>query len=311
MFRPSPPTRLLVAALAAAPVVGARAEIQFGNLPPLRWGAEVAVGAEYDSNVSVEEVDRASNASDIALTIDAGGEVEQSLGERAEIGLTYDFSQSLYREFSQVDRQTHILGGDLRWAFDAADADVSAYYIHSRLDRKKFLELYRVSPAISGFLAKQWFARTAYVYQDKTIEERPLRDAITHSGEVDLYYFARGLRSYVNMGYRYKDEDANAAQLDYKSHSVKLRFIQRIEFASRLTKLELSWRYEDRDYTSETPSIGERRRDKRHRLRADFEIPVLERAAVLFYYAYGDYNSNLERVDYTQNIAGARFIFRW
>ena len=63
MLRRSPLPRLLVAALTAAPVAMARAEIQFGNLPPLRWGAEMAVGAEYDSNVSVEEVDRASNAS--------------------------------------------------------------------------------------------------------------------------------------------------------------------------------------------------------------------------------------------------------
>ena len=292
-------------------VAPALAELRLGSLPPLRLGAELAAGLEYDSNVSVEEVDASSNLSDYALTIDAGLKAEQPLSERAEVGITYDYSQSLYQEFSQVDRQTHILGSDFSWRFDALDSDMSVFYIHSRLDGNKFLELYRASPALSGFLAKKWFLRGAYVYQDKAIEERPLRDAVTHSGEADLYHFIRGLRSYVNLGYRYRDENAEARQLDYRSHGVKLRYVQRVPVFSRLAKLELSYRFEDRDYVSITPSIGEERADKRHRLRADLEIPLTEQGALQLYVGYADYDSNLERVDYDQTIIGTRFIYRW
>ena len=191
------------------------------------------------------------------------------------------------------------------------DSGVSLYYILARLDGDKFLELYRVSPSVSGFLAKKWFARGAYVYFNKSIEERPDRDADTNAGELDLYYFRRGLRSYFNLGYRYKDEDAEASEFDYSSNSIKLRYIHRWEMFSRLAKLELSWRYEDRDYDGITPSIDEQRNDERHRWRGDFEIPIIGNSALQIYYAYSDNESNYPQSDYTQTLVGTRFLYRW
>ena len=289
----------------------AEAQHKDDALAPAQYSAEVGMGAEYDSNVSVEEVDRASNQGDYALTLDVGLEAQKELSRKIEVAATYDFSQVLYKDFSEVDRQTHILGTDLALNLDTVDTGVSFYYIISRLDNEKFLELYRVSPSVSGFLAKKWFARGAYVYSDKSIENRPGRDATTNSGEADLYYFRRGLRSYFNLGYRYKHEDADADRLDYTSNSLKLRYIHRFEIFSRMAKLELAWRYEDRNYSSVTPSIDEDREDQRHRWRADFEIPIIGRSAMQVYYGYANYDSNYSPADYTQNLVGTRFFYRW
>ena len=158
---------------------------------------------------------------------------------------------------------------------------------------------------------RKWFARGAYVYFNKSIDTRPDRDADTHSGELDLYYFLRGLRSYFNVGYRYRDENAEGARYDYTSNAVKLRYIQRFEVFSRIAKLELAWRYEDRDYSSETPSIGEDRDDERHRWRADFEIPLVGRSSMQVYSGYADYDSNYPQADYTQTVVGTRFMYSW
>ena len=310
---PSPTlcARFFCAILAWTPAIHAQADQGTGKLAPAQYGAEVGIGAEYDSNVSVSEVDRSTNQGDYALTMDASLEAKKGLSDKLDVSASYDFSQTLYEEFSRVDRQTHILGTELMLNSKQVDSGVSLYYINSRLDGDKFLELYRVSPSVSGFLARKWFARGAYVFSDKSIENRPGRDANTHSGEADLYYFRRGLRSYFNLGYRYKNEDADADRLDYTSNSVKLRYIHRFEIFSRLAKLELAWRYEDRDYSSITPSIDEDRSDDRHRWRADFEIPVLGRSALQFYYGYANYSSNYPSADYTQNLFGTRFLYRW
>jgi hypothetical protein len=302
-------TALTANAVAVAGVTGTEEEP--GGLPPPRFGAELGIGVEYDSNISVEEVDRASSESDYAMTLDASLEMRQDLSDTTELALNYDYSQNSYNEFSQVDRQTHILGSDLSFKFGELDSGLSAYYINSRLDGSKFLDLYRLSPSVSGFLAKKWFARGAYVYVDKSIESSSQRDASTHAGEIDLYYFRRGLRSYFNFGYRYKDEDAEADRLDYQSSSAKIRYVHRIEVFSRLAKLELSWRYEDRDYSSETPSIDEERADKRHRWRANMEMPLVGKSAVQVYYGYSDYDSNLPSSDYNQTIIGTRFTYHW
>lgn len=296
---------LLSAFVAGATVPAVRAE-------GTSFTAEVGIGGEYDSNIAVEEVDASTNQSDYALTLNAGAGVAQELGAITELSATYDYNQNIYETFSQVDRQTHILGTSLDFDLDKFDTGVSMFYINSRLDGRAFLELYRISPSVSGFLAKKWFARGAYVYSEKKIENRPARDAETDAGEADAYYFRRGLRSYFNLGYRYRDEDATADRYDYESHSIKLRYIHRLEVFSKMAKLELAWRYEDRDYSSITPSIGEERKDDRHRWRLDFELPVFtEGSAVQFYYGYADYESNLPSADYDQTITGLRFVHRW
>jgi hypothetical protein len=303
--------RLFTALLALGALQGYAAETDKTPSGP-QFSAELGIGVEHDNNIAVEEVDRASDESDYALTLNAGAGFKQDISSNAQISLTYDYSQSLYKEFSQVDRQTHLLGTSLDFDLESVDTGISFFYINSRLDGDAFLELYRASPSISGFLAKKWFARAAYVYSDKSIENRSARDATSNAGEADLYYFRRGLRSYFNVGYRFREEDANADQYDYQSNSLKLRYIHRIELFSRLTKLELAWRYEDRDYGANTPNIGEERSDKRNRWRLDFEVPVLGNAGVIqFYYGYADYDSNLPQADYNQTITGTRFVHRW
>jgi hypothetical protein len=104
---------------------------------------------------------------------------------------------------------------------------------------------------------------------------------------------------------------AGAARYDYTSNSVKLRYVWRFELWTTLAKLELAWRYEDRDYSSITPSIGEKRADNRNQWKADLEVPLTVAAALQFYYGYGDYESNYDPVDYDQTIIGTRFVYRW
>ena len=307
LFRP---VRMLAAAL-AWPLLGLAKTVSGAEKPATDWSALVGVGLEYDSNVAVEELDVTSNQGDYAMTLDAGLGVKQKLSEKMTGSVTYDFSQSVYDKFSQVDRTTNMIGADLGLDLARVDPGISVYYINSRLDGSQFLELYRVSPSLSGFLGKKWFARGAYVYSDKTINDRQGRDATTNAGEADAYFFMRGLRQYFNLGYRYRNEDAEANQYDYLSSAVKLRYIQRIELFSRLTTLELAWRYEDRKYRSDTPSIAEKRHDQRNRLRIDYEIPVFGQGAVQFYAGYADYQSNYAPADYNQTLVGTRFMYSW
>lgn len=275
------------------------------------FNAELSIGGEYDSNVTVDEVDLNSSQSDYALTMNAKLESHTPLPNETKLDLSYNYSQNWYSEFSEVNRQTHILGSSFELDMGKLDGGISLFYIDSRLDKENFLTFYRISPSITGFIAKKWFLRAAYFYSDKDIERSSQRDAVTNAGEFDAYYFRRGLRSYFNVGIQYKDEDANAEEFDYKSGNLKFRYIHRFDLFSRVATLELAFRYEDRDYTSPTPSIDENRSDQRQRWRIDLEVPVIERGAIEFYGAYGDYDSNLPRADYKQNIIGTRFVYYW
>lgn len=308
MARPAHTLRFfcaLIAWNAAVPLQGAEQSTS------TTFSAEVGVGVEYDSNVSIDELDATSNQSDYALIVDAQLNLEQQLGDTTDLSLTYDFSQSNYDQFGELDRQTHLLGADIATDLGPVNSGLSLYYIHARLDGEAFLEYYRASPYVSGFLAKKWFARGAYVYSDKTIEQREQRDAESHAGEFDLYYFRRGLRSYFNLGYKFKDENAVAARFDYRANNLKVRYIHRLDLWDEVLKLEFSWRYEDRDYSAITPSIGEKRDDQRHRLKFDMEYPVFDSALIQFYVGYADYDSNYPRADYDQRVIGTRLAWQW
>jgi hypothetical protein len=276
-----------------------------------RWRAELGVGAEYDTNVTVDEVDLSSGQSDYARILDFELGVKHNFSEKTAASLNYDISQSSYNEFSRVDRLTQILGADINTDLGGSNAGVSAYYIDSQLDGEPFLRFVRASPYVSGFMSRRWFARGAYVYSEREIDQRPQRDAQTQNGEIDVYFFQRGLRSYFNLGYRYRDEDAVADELDFRAHSIKLRYIRRFALWQQQAKAEFAVRYEIRDYPSDEPTIGEPRQDDRIRWKLDLEMPLSKRVAWQWYYSYGDYVSNLPRADFTQTIVGTRLQFRW
>jgi hypothetical protein len=190
-------------------------------------------------------------------------------------------------------------------------AGVSAYYIDARLDGQPFLQYTRFSPSFSGFLSKRWFARGAYVYSERKVEERSQRNATTNTGEVDFYYFRRGLRSYFNLGYRYRSEQTESDELDFSGHGLKFRYIRRWDVLGRKAKTEIAARYEVRDYSSIEPTIGVPRDDERLSFKINAEIPVSQKVSWELYFSHGDYESNLPRADFLQTIVGTRLEYAW
>ena len=119
------------------------------------------------------------------------------------------------------------------------------------------------------------------------------------------------MRTFLVAGYRYEDENAVDSQFDFTAHNLKARFSQRIPIGQRAAKLKLGWRYENRDYSSLTPSISAVRTDDRHRLQVELEVLLSDVLFSLVQYEYADFSSNLPSADYTQSVAslrlGARF----
>lgn len=267
---------------------------------------ELNAGAEYDSNVSVNELDANTGADDVAAVIDADIEFETALGKDTEFNAGYSFSQSLYSEFTDFNLQSHFGTVDLSHDFGVFDLGAAYRLIYTRLGGDGFLLLQQASPYVSRFFGKKLFVRADYTFTDTDFEGRVDRDAEGHAGGADFYYFANGVRTYFVVGYKYEDEDAVDPQFDFHANNFKARFAQRIPLGARDMKFKLGWRYEQRDHTSVTPSIGVERDDDRHRFEAELEVPVTDRVFLLFDYEYGDFSSNLPSADYTQHVASAR-----
>jgi hypothetical protein len=266
----------------------------------------VSLGYEYDSNVSVDELDRNSSVGDGGVLFAADISLDHDLTDKTSASASYGYSRIDYQDFDFLNRETHMLGGSVSSKWQKLTAGINYFYINARLDGKDFLTYHRASPSLSGFVSRRWFLRGAYVFGDKTIARRPGRDAQNHGTELDAYYFWRGLRRYINLGYVYRQEDSQAERYKYDAHQVKLRVVQRFNVFSRLSTLELGLRYEDRNYTEATPSIGQKRSDERFRAAVEFDIPVSDRINWTIYGGYSDYVSNLPSADYDQSLIGTR-----
>lgn len=295
----------LICTLKSLPVTATESGI------PVNTRANISLGGRYDSNISVEELGDIVIGNDVAATVSGSIDAVFTLSQKHKLSTSYDFEQSIYQTFTQVNTQTHI--GGVQWDMSVKPASIGASFHHvlAKLDNSSFLKSSRLSAFTSGFLTKRWFMRGAYVFNNRDIVDREERAAQSHTGEVDMYFFQQGLRRYINVGYRFKSENARDSNRDYDSQDIKLRIIQRLALWKWPIKIELSARFEERKYRATTLWLNNTRNDKRLRLRTVFDINFNTHTTLSFYYSHNDYKSSLALFTYDQSSIGTKIRYQW
>lgn len=298
------------AALAVAgPVFAAGVDEEKPKQGP-SFEAEFSAGAEYDSNVSVNDVDTNTGSDDFAAVIDADFEATIPAGLRTEIEIGYGFSQSLHADFTAFDLQSHLATAEVSHDFKVVEVGAAYRFAYSRLGGDPFMTMHQVNPYAAASLGEMVYVRGGYTWSDRDFDADPLRDSKRRAYGGDVYLFLNGVKSYVAAGYQRERDNAVGDEFDYQSDNFSVRFSQRFDFAGEDAKLSLGWRREDRDYEAITPSIAAIRADTRDRFQAELEIPISSRAFVRAEFEHGDYDSNLPAANYKQDVAGLRLGLR-
>lgn len=281
---------------------------------------EIAAGAEYDDNISVGQIDVNTGQDDFAAVIDADFDVGVPLGVRTELDLGYGFSQSLHKDFTAFDLQSHLATADLSHDFVLFEVGAAGRVAYSRLGGDKFLTMYQANPYIAKFIGDLLYVRAGYTFSDKNFAEQtpippapalPSRDAKNRAFGGDVYLFLNGVKSYFVAGYERERENALSDEFDYHADNFRVRFSQRFDLGGNDAELSLGFRHERRDYDSVTPSIGAVRDDERNRFQAELELPINDWAFLRAEVEHGDYKSNLPSADFKQNLAGLRLGVRF
>jgi hypothetical protein len=268
----------------------------------LPFSVTVAAGFEYDSKVTVEELDITGNVSDFAAVLDLDLDYLKRFEQGTDVRAGYSLSQKNYFDETDFDLQIHNLSFDLKQNFEDFDAGLQNYNVLARLDNQQLLRFHHFSPYFTSFLTRRLYVRGAYFYRDKTFEDNPDRDADVHAGDLDLYFFIDGIRNYIVAGLRYENEDTLADEFDFKGQQFELRYSRRLDwYGDRPVRLRADWRYENRDYQSVTPSIGVKRDDTRQRWRLRLDLPVSEKLTTLLTYQYRSHSSNLASADFSDH----------
>ena len=85
---------------------------------------EGKIGAEYNSNVAVQELDANTGQGDWAATLNARADVSGAPMDKLKLSAGYEFSQTLHDEFDAFDITLHRLYGDASYDFSGVTAGV-------------------------------------------------------------------------------------------------------------------------------------------------------------------------------------------
>lgn len=272
---------------------------------------EASVGLEYDSNITVQEVDLETGEGDMAGLIDFSVNYDAEVNDSTTFAMGYSFSQSLHEDASDFDLQSHILTALAKHKFDGFDLGVNYLYINTSLGGESFLKIHKASPYVAFFATPALYVRATYSYTDKNLVTSNDRDAQTHGLGASAFYFMNKSKTYIMMSYRYDSLDANADHFDYNGHDLKLRYQVKFPWAGRDARFRIGGRYVKRNYDGITPSIGEARDDERTSLETMLEIPFLDNWTAALKYRYTDATSNLPSADYTESLISFEIGFEF
>lgn len=262
---------------------------------------EVGAGAEYDSNLSLEEVDRVAGESDVAALFEArlGGEYRAT--ERLTLTADYDFSSRQYRHQDQFDLDIHTLSADAGYHIDAVTLGASHHFSHARLASEGFLDLAQTSLYLSKLFDNDVFIRTAISDKRKRFDDNRERDAEGTGLTATLFQFFNDGRSFVSIGGRLDTENARADRFDNDARQARVRASNRFRLGEHSHRIQLGWRYLERQYEREMGLLGENGRHDRQRiLDASWAVDLNTLLTLKSTVEAGHYESSLERADYNE-----------
>lgn len=260
----------------------------------------VELGAEYNGNLSITELEIASGESDVAGIAEAGLDLSWQPAERWRFEGGYSYTGSRYQDIDNFDLDLHLLYGDISHEFNFITLGANHYFADANLGGDSFLTLNQSSLYAGKLFGERWFLRAALNFIDKEFDTFTDRDAENEGISLDAFWFFNEGRSSVSLGYGAEEEDTRANRFDYDGDTLRLRFNNRFTLLTREARLQLGYRWQDRDYLSVTPAIGQRR-DDRHRIAdAELELSWFNNFAVIGRLEHGEYASNLPSADYSE-----------
>lgn len=299
------PVAMLVAGAALLTTVSAQAKDE------KPFSLVVTAGAEYDSNVSVEQTDVITRQGDMLAILGVEAKYKAKLADKTALTLGYDFEQTLHSDFTDFDMQTHTLsaGLDTQVAGVGVGADYS--FSHILLGGDGFLDMHQLSPSVSRFVTKSLYVRGGYTYLDKNFDTFDSRDAKNQQVDGSAYYFFMNNKAYVSFGARYEHENTVSATLDYDSFQLSANLQLPITLLERAGKVKFGYAYRERQYDNITPSIGEKREENRSTFKASAELPLVGKFVFKPEYRYVNRNSNYAFSNYNEHVVTGKISYKF
>lgn len=287
----------------------------------VRMNGHLEGGYQYDSNVTVDELNTSSDQSDEAWVFDAGLEGVLKPTRALNVTLGYSLSGRRYKSLDQFDQDIHLVSADISYDFDPVTVGTSYHYSHATLGSDPFLDFRRASVYLGRLIGEDVYLLASLQDKSKDFDDSEARDADIRGVSLDSFFFFNQTRSHLLVGLDGDREDAEADAYDNDLLRVRLALVHKFTLGGEDNRLRLGWRYEDREYdevtvTSSDPLLNDpltgdlterstsKRADRARILEASWRIGLNEVFSLEPSISWGNYTSNVDSADYDKTVAG-------
>lgn len=205
-------------------------------------------GFEYDSNLTVDELDQSSNKSDNALLLGAGAEVTGNPLEQLTLTAAYDLSTRRYQSNAAFDQDIHLLSLDASYQIGSLTLGASQHSSHARLDSEAFLNVHRSSLYLGKLIGDDLYVMASLIDGRKSFHGDDARDARIRGVGLDSFYFLNNGKTLLSAGLQRSKENASADVFDYQLLAGRARIRHHFDLYGQKSALQFGLRYETRDY---------------------------------------------------------------
>ncbi|MDO8341627.1 MAG: hypothetical protein Q7T48_00345 [Cellvibrio sp.] len=264
-------------------------------------------GTEYDSNLSVIELDQFSTQSDWAALLNARLNGSWKATDKLELKGGYSYLSKTYQDYENFDLAIQQLSADVSYQFEPVTIGASFHNADAELADKDLLTLQQTSLYASRLFNKRVFLRGAVNFQDKDFPGNGGRNATNNGFAGDMFVFFNQGTTLIATGFTRDQEDANQAQYDYDGTSLRASISHKFPVWGKNSKVQLGMRYNDRDYSDVTSAVDRRRADTHRVTTLEWEINLTPKIIATSKIERGNYESNFAAADYSETLGSMTF----
>jgi hypothetical protein len=284
----------------------------------LTWSGSLATEREYDSSVSLDQVDDVSRESDYSSQLKWALGGKWQAHKNWQLAANYQGRQRAYDQFSEYDLEQHHLTLSSKVTFSGVGYSYRHDGVTAQIDGDDFLNFSQSTVAIDKVFDSSFFLRAALSKNTKDFIQVEERNATaTVIGLDSLAFFNRG-KSHVGFNVSVENEIADASEYDNKTGNVSMAYQHKFTEAYLPTTFTSSISYGRKHYDSfviatqiaeETFPVGlpadatsdnETRVDGRTQWTTSLDIALNDWLGLMLKATYINNDSNYAAVDYNE-----------
>lgn len=265
-----------------------------------RVKTELEAGAEYDSNLSVIELDKNAAVGDWAAIANARLHGQWQAMDKVKLKGGIGYASKTYQDYSAFDLAIKNAFFDTSYDFKPMTVGFSYHYADAELAAKDFLTLQQRSLYVSRLVNHTLFLRAALNDQDKDFAASRQRNADNHNITGDMFIFFNQGKTLLTAGLTTERETATAHEFDYEGVGLRTSFSHQFPLFNKKNRLQLSWRYDQRNYSAVTPAVQAERSDARRIGTLEWQLEANSWLSLIAKMEHGNYESNLAAANYSE-----------